>query len=85
MIGEQIRRLREAQGIELQDLAERAGISTGHLCRIERGERSLGDELEAKLVTGILEMVEERERRVAAVAGEVKLQEWLRERLVSVN
>ncbi len=40
-IGEEVRKLRNDQGFKLEELAERAGITTGYLSKIERGLSSL--------------------------------------------
>ena len=39
-VGERIRRLREAMGLSLRDLAERTGVSAPMLSQVERGETS---------------------------------------------
>ncbi|HLH26250.1 MAG TPA: helix-turn-helix transcriptional regulator [Chloroflexota bacterium] len=41
-IGRRIRELRQARGLTGEELAARAGISTHHLARLERGERDSG-------------------------------------------
>jgi transcriptional regulator with XRE-family HTH domain len=48
-----LRAVREAQGLRLTDVARRAGISAGHLSRVERGQACLSVDALARLA-GVL-------------------------------
>ncbi len=41
-IGERIKQLREAKGLDAKDLAQKAGLDAANLCRIEKGKSSVG-------------------------------------------
>ena len=45
-IGENIKRIREANGLKQVDLAERANISQSMLCQLERGTKTLSAPLQ---------------------------------------
>ena len=57
--GATVKELREALGIKQTDLAERVGISAGHLCNLEKGiykgsapvNRKIADELGVPLAS----------------------------------
>ena len=44
-LGEELRRVRQAQGRTLRDVAESASVSFGHLSEIERGAKEASSEL----------------------------------------
>lgn len=43
-IGSRIRELRRARGLKIQELADLAGLSAGHLSEVERGQSTLSGE-----------------------------------------
>jgi transcriptional regulator with XRE-family HTH domain len=49
MDGSKLRAVRQSQGLTLTDVAKRAGVSPGHLSRVERGRRGLSVEALARL------------------------------------
>ena len=85
VIGECLRQARRRQGRTLRDVAEAAGVSTGHLSEVERGRkepssevlaaicRALGLELVDLLVAAQLELARWRTPRLDAGRGDVVL------------
>jgi transcriptional regulator with XRE-family HTH domain len=52
-VGERVRRLREAKGFSLRDLARTAGVSAPMLSQVERGETSPTLQLATKIASGL--------------------------------
>jgi transcriptional regulator with XRE-family HTH domain len=52
-IGERVRRLREAKGLSLRDLAREAGVSAPMLSQVERGETSPTLHVATKIASGL--------------------------------
>lgn len=52
-VGERVRRLREAHGLSLRELARTAGVSAPMLSQVERGETSPTLQVAAKIATGL--------------------------------
>jgi len=52
-VGSRVRALREAMGLSLRDLGERAGVSAPMLSQVERGETSPTLAVAAKIATGL--------------------------------
>jgi transcriptional regulator with XRE-family HTH domain len=48
-----IRELRKAQGLTLEDLASRIGISVPHLSEVERGKKNLNNHLIKRLAAAL--------------------------------
>ncbi|MCT2586093.1 helix-turn-helix domain-containing protein [Actinophytocola gossypii] len=51
VLGEELRRLREACGLTLAQVADRVGVGQGHLSKMGTGKRAQGVEDVASLVT----------------------------------
>ena len=52
-VGERVRRLREAKGLSLRDLARSTGVSAPMLSQVERGETSPTLQVATKIATGL--------------------------------
>src|SRR3954466_4581283 len=52
-VGDRVRALREAMGLSLRDLGERAGVSAPMLSQVERGETSPTLSVATKIATGL--------------------------------
>jgi transcriptional regulator with XRE-family HTH domain len=52
-VGERVRRLREAKGLSLRDLARDAGVSAPMLSQVERGETSPTLQVASKIASGL--------------------------------
>src|SRR5919106_5452810 len=52
-VGERVRRLREAKGSSLRDLARNAGVSAPMLSQVERGETSPTLQVASKIAFGL--------------------------------
>ena len=52
-VGERVRRLREAKGLSLRDLARAAGVSAPMLSQVERGETSPTLQVATKIASGL--------------------------------
>ena len=52
-VGERVRRLREAKGLSLRDLARSAGVSAPMLSQVERGETSPTLQVATKIASGL--------------------------------
>lgn len=59
LLGGAVRRIREARGQSIDDLASRAGLNVGHLSRLERGERLASDRTMVKLANALEITVED--------------------------
>lgn len=57
-----VRRLREAAGLQAGDVAQKAGISRNYLSLLEGGKRPLGLDLYTTILSAISDLREERER-----------------------
>jgi ribosome-binding protein aMBF1 (putative translation factor) len=55
LVGDQLRRERQARGERLADVAERAGVSTQYLSEVERGLKDPSSEM-LQAMTGALEL-----------------------------
>lgn len=52
-IGQRIKRLRTAQGLTVQDLAKRAGVSPGYLSEVERGLSAVSVDKLTQIANGL--------------------------------
>lgn len=52
--GEHLKRARKDKGLTLVELSQRSGVSAAHIARIEKGERSPGSCVVAKLQEALL-------------------------------
>src|SRR3954451_6470594 len=52
-VGDRVKALREAMGLSLRDLGERAGVSAPMLSQVERGETSPTLAVAAKIAAGL--------------------------------
>jgi len=68
-----VRRLREVAGLQVSDVAQKAGISRNYLSLLEGGKRPLSLDLYATILGAINDLREEREQAwqdaVATVGG----------------
>lgn len=53
LAGRTLKMMREAHHVGLRELAALVGVSPSHLSRVERGERSAGDSLTARICDAI--------------------------------
>ena len=72
MIGEQIKRLREAAGISPSALASAVGCSRGHLSLCEQGHRGMSGRLYRNCRAAIEQVRKGRDRAYLAVEQELE-------------
>ena len=83
VLGEQLRRHRQAQRRTLREVSKRAQVSLGYLSEVERGQKeassellaSICDALEVRLSTVLLEAGEDMRRAESVAAGPGRLVE----------
>ncbi|MGH3812526.1 MAG: helix-turn-helix domain-containing protein, partial [Pseudonocardiaceae bacterium] len=67
-IGRRVRQIRNARGLTQQVVADRAGISKSYLCRVEKGQRALGQRSRIVALAAALEIAPSELTKLAVPA-----------------